>query len=49
MSSVNNFDEQRALAESRRKALLDYNTNMEGAWEEGKAEGKLDMLPCIAH
>ena len=39
LTKMSSSDEQRALADDRRKALLDYNTNMEGAWEGGKKEG----------
>jgi len=39
LAKMSSSDEQRALADARRKAILDYNTNMEGAWEEGKKQG----------
>ena len=39
LSKMSNSEEQREFAEARRKALLDYNTNMIGAREEGFAEG----------
>ena len=39
LSKMSSSDEQRQYAEARRKAILDYNTNMHGAREEGIAEG----------
>ena len=39
LTQMSNSDDQRAQAEARRKAILDYNTNIEGAWEDGKKEG----------
>jgi len=42
LSKISSSEQQRQFAEDRRKALLDYNTNMEGAWEEGHQKGKLE-------
>ena len=37
---MSSSSDEREKAESRRKALLDFNTNMEGAREEGLVEGE---------
>ena len=39
LSEMSQDPDERALYEMRRKAMLDYNTNIEGAREEGREEG----------
>ena len=40
LNRVSKNPEERALVEFRRKAILDYHTDMRGEREEGRVEGR---------
>ena len=48
LSTISHSPTERELYEMRRKALLDYNTNMRGAREEGIREGLKEGIETVA-
>ena len=48
LSLISSDKEVQQLAEMREKALLDYNSNISGAREEGEAKGRAEEKEKIA-
>jgi predicted transposase/invertase (TIGR01784 family) len=47
MECISQGKRERMLEEDRRKAILDYNSNMAGAREEGELKGKMEVAASM--